>query len=234
LARLGVFLIPPPEHPFYQVTTGILGYDIWERRCLTSSLAGHLDAATLEGWLGRATTYGIHCTITGGDIFYDDADAGEIRERLAWIAGRTAPFSLVNGRFFDDFHARPTALVTTFDSPGGAIDRLHRQAATLISPLHVSTRCRPPRPEDDDQTRLLYTRTGETHALERFSPHWSLLTSLPDDASWQAARELVARHTGLFADEQARTLEVRDVQLVTFDEDGYCNIAASFPLTGND
>ena len=36
MARLGVFLIPPPEHPFYQVTTSILGYDVWEERRLTS------------------------------------------------------------------------------------------------------------------------------------------------------------------------------------------------------
>jgi hypothetical protein len=233
MAQLGVFLIPPADHPFYQVTTGILGYDVWSQHRLDSSLEDHLHTPTLKLWLGRATTFGIHCTITGGDIFYDDADVPEIEDRLAWLASRTAPFSLVNGRFFDDFHARPGALVTTFDSPDGAIFRLHSQAATLISPLHVSTRCRPAGAEDDDRARLLYIRTGETHALERFSPHWSLLTSLPDDAAWTTARDLIACHTGLFADERNRTLDVTAVQLVTFDGNGYCKVAASFPLTGS-
>lgn len=171
MPRLGVFLVPPPEHPFYQIATGILGYDIWQRRPVRSSLADHLDAETLRRWLGRATSYGIHCTMIGGDIAYDEADVGEVNERLAWIASRTAPFTLVNGRFFDDFHVNPSALVTRFDSPDGSIDRLHRQAATTISPLYVSTFCRPPRPENDDRSRVLYTRTGETHALERFTPH---------------------------------------------------------------
>jgi hypothetical protein len=232
MARLGVFLIPPPEHPFYQVTTGILGYDIWQQRHLTSSLADHLDANTLRDWLGEATRYGIHCTIAGGAIVYDDADVGEIKERLAWIAGRTAPFTLVNGRFFDDFHANPEALVTRFDSPDGAIDRLHRRAATLISPLHVSSYCRPPRADEDERTAALYVRTGETHALERFTPHWSLMTGLPDETSWQAARDLIARQTDLFADERTRTLDVTDVHLVERHGNGFCTVAGSYPLTG--
>jgi len=232
MARLGVFLIPPPEHPFYRVTTDILGYDVWQERRLTSSLVAHLDPDTLRGWLGGATSWGIHCTITGGDIVYDDADVPEIRERLAWVASRTAPFTLVNGRFFDDFHANPTALVTRFDSPDGAIARLHRQAATLISPLHVATYCRAPDAEDDDRSRLLYTRTGETHALERFSPHWSLLTGLPDAAAWTTARDLIARHTGLFADARTRTLDVSDVHLVERHGDGFCTVVGSYPLTG--
>ena len=232
MARLGVFLIPPPDHPFYQVTTSILGYDVWQERRLTSSLAGHLEPDTLREWLGGATDWGIHCTITGGDIVYDDADVGEIKERLAWIASRTPPFKLVDGRFFDDFHAKPHALVTRFDSPDGAIERLHRQAATLISPLHVSSYCRPPRAEDDDRTRQLFTRTGETHALERFSPHWSLMSGLPDAAAWTTARDLIARHTGLFADARTRTLDVSDVHLAERGGDGFCTVTASFPLTG--
>ena len=38
-------------------------------------------------WLGGAPSWGTHCTVTGGDIFYDDADVGEIKARLAWQAG---------------------------------------------------------------------------------------------------------------------------------------------------
>ena len=233
MARLGVFLIPPPEHSFYRVATAILGYDVWERRRLTSSLAGHLEPDTLERWLGDAAGWGIHCTVTGGSIVYDDADVAEIKTRLGWIAGRTAPFTLRNGRFFDDFHANPHALVTRFDSPDGAVERLHRQAATLISPLHTSTECRPPLADDDDRSRQLYARTGETHALERFSPHWSLMTGLPDGDAWATARDRIARRTGLFADERTRTLDVTDVHLVERPGDGFCSVVASYPLTGS-
>jgi hypothetical protein len=232
VVQLGVFLIPPPDHPFYQITTSILGYDVWAQQRKDSTLADHLPTPILKRWMGQATIYGIHCTITGGAVFYDDADATEIEDRVSWLASRTRPFTLVNGRIFDDFHDRPVALVTTFDSPDGAISRLHQQAATLISPLHVSSQCRPPRDGDDDRARVLYTRTGETHALERFSPHWSLFTGLTSDDAWTMARNLVVDRTGLFADERTRTLDVTAIQLVAFRPDGYCKVAASFPLTG--
>ena len=232
MIRLGVFLVPPPEHPFYTVTTGILGYDVWARRRQTSILADHLDAPTLERWIGEAASYGIHCTIVGGAMHYDDRDVDEIGARLSWIASRTAPFTLANGRFFDEFHARPRALVARFDGPDGALDRLHRQVATLVSPLHVETRCRAPQPGDDERAQVLYTRFGETHVLERFSAHWSLMSGLPDDASWSAARDLVARRTSLFADERTRTVPVEAMRLVAFDADGFCYVASSYPLAG--
>jgi hypothetical protein len=232
MAQLGVFLIPPRDHPFYKVSTGILGYDIWARRRLTPSLAGHLDPDTLARWLESAPIFGIHCTIAGAALFYDDADIPEIEDRLAWIASRTAPFTLVNGRFFDDFRANPRALVTTFDSPGGAIQRLHRQVATIVSPLHVGSRYAPSVPRLDERARAIYARTGEPWALELFSPHWSLMTGLPDAPAWQAARDLIDRQTGLFADDRTRTLQVADIHLVQRGDDGYCMIVASFPLAG--
>jgi hypothetical protein len=204
MVQVGVFLVPPVEHPFYRVVTDILGYDVLARRQVPSSLAGHLDPATLRQWLGRAPEFGTHCTITGGDIVYDD------------------------------FHAMPKALVTRFDSPDGAIDRLHRLAATIVSPLHVDTRCSPPRDPNDARARELYVRTGEARALERFAPHWTLMSGLPDVAAWEAARALIRSRTGLFADEHTRTIEIADIHLVRHEEDGSCNVAASFPLSGTE
>jgi 2'-5' RNA ligase len=232
LARLGVFLIPPPDHPFYRVTSDLLGYDIWVQHRYPSSLGGHLDSETLTRWLGEAPTFGIHCTIGGAALEYDDSDIDEIKERLGWIAGRTAPFTLTGGRFFDDFHARPRVLVTRFDSPDGAIERLHRQVATIVSPLYVASTYASRLPRLDERGRELYYRTGEPWALERFSPHWSLMTGTWDDSTWQAARDLVASQTGLFADARTRTIQVTDVHLVDRPDQGYCTVLASFPLTG--
>jgi hypothetical protein len=232
MAQLGVFLIPEPEHPFYRVASDLLGYDIWQRRRSPSSFSRDSETDALQRWLGRAPTFGVHCTITGGDIIYDDDDRPEILDRLAWIACRTGPFTLVDGRFFDDFHANPYALVTAFDSPDGAINRLHRQVATTVSPLHVASRCRPPGDPSDSRGWELYHRTGEAWALERFSPHWSLLTGLPDEAAWSAARDLLDRRLGLFAYEHTRTLDITQIHLVESGDDGYCTVAASFPLTG--
>jgi len=232
MAQLGVFLTPPPQHPFYQITSGILGYDIWAQRHCPSSLADHLDADTLKLWLGEAPIFGIHCTIGGAALFYDEADVDEIKARLAWIASRTTPFGLVNGRFFDDFHANPGALVSTFDSPDGAIQRLHRQVVTIVSPLHTDSRYASAVPHLDERPREIYYRTGDPWALELFTPHWSLMTGTPDRASWDTARELLASRTSLFSDQSTSTLEVTDIQLVRRGEDGYFTVIGSFPLRG--
>ncbi|MFN8635490.1 MAG: DUF1045 domain-containing protein [Chloroflexota bacterium] len=232
MAQLGVFLIPPADHPFYQITTRILGYDVWAERTLESSLAGALDPETLATWLDFAPTFGIHCTIGGAALAYDDADRPEIEARLAWIASRTAPFTLVNGRFYDDFHARPKALVTTFDSPDGALQRLHRQVVTVVSPLYVSSNYAPQLPQLDERKRELYYRTGEPWVLEHFEPHWTLMSGLPDEAAYVHARDLIGERTGLFADASTSALHVTDVQLVERPARGGSRVVASFPFMG--
>ncbi|MGE3910266.1 MAG: hypothetical protein AB7K36_12985 [Chloroflexota bacterium] len=232
MVQLGVFLVPPADNPFYRVVTGILGYDVWTGERRPSTLTGLLDDATLTRWIGEATKYGLHCTITGGAIDYDEADIGEITERLAWIASRVPPFTLTAGRFYDEFWAVPVGLTGHFESADGGIHRLHRLAATTISPLHTATYCGRPRDPNDARARELFTRFGEAHALERFTPHWTLMSGLPDMDAYSAARDLIAEHTGLFSDDSTRTIEVRDVQLVQRHADGYCFVAASFPLTG--
>jgi hypothetical protein len=232
MAQLGVFLIPPPEHPLYRIATGIIGYDIWARQTVQSSLSDDLDQATLRQWTGRASEFGLHCTIAGADIVYRDEDVDEIKDRLAWIAGRTPPFTVTDGRYFDDFPSNPHALVTRLDDRDGELQRLHERVVTMVSPLHVSSFCTPPRDPDDARAWAIYTRTGESGALERFLPHWSLLTSLPDQSAWTLARELISRRTGLFADERTRTLHVDDVHLVRRGDAGSFSVIASFPLTG--
>jgi hypothetical protein len=232
MIQIGVFLVPPADHPFYQVVTGILGYDIWTRERRPSTLTGVLDDATLAQWLGEAPGYGLHCTITGGAMEYDDADLDEIKERTAWIASRVPPFTLTAGRFYDGFWAAPKALVGRFESEDQTLDRLHRLAATIVSPLYIRTFCRPSGDANDARAQELFVRFGEAWVLERFAPHWTLMSGLPDQDAFQTARAIVAEQIGLYADERTRSLEIRDVQLVQRGDDGLCFVAASFPLTG--
>lgn len=232
MAELGVFLILPPDHPFYTLTSGILGFDIWSQRRTTSTLTPELAPETAARWLGAATGFGIHCTIAGAALSYDDADIPEIKDRLAWIGSRTAPFTLVNGHFLEQFRANPKVLLTEFDSPDGGIQRLHRQVVTIVSPLYTSSKFASYLPRLNERERELYVRTGEPYVLEGFVPHWSLLTSLPGADARETARSLISEKLGLFADERTRTLAISDVHLVQRDAEGYCTVIGSFPLSG--
>lgn len=237
MSYLGVFLVPPAHHPFYRITAGILGYDIWTQQVFTSSLAPYLDSGTLATWLDATPVFGIHCTITGAALEYSDADVPEIRERMAWIAGRTAPFRLDSGRCDRQFRGAPESLVITFNSPDGALQRLHHLAATTISPLRVSSRYEPQLPRMSPRERELLHRVGEPWALDLYSPHWSLMTGLPDQAAWDTAHQLITHHTGLFVEETTRALQVSDIHLVQRQSHptglDHSTIIGSFTLTGS-
>ena len=76
------------------------------------------------------------------------------------MANRTAPFSLVNGRFLDDERARPWALLAGCNFANRAVHHLHRQIVTMISPLRVASLWAPQIPSLTDRPRELYVRDG--------------------------------------------------------------------------
>jgi 2'-5' RNA ligase len=230
---LGVFLIPPAEHPLYRIGSALLGYDVYRGERCTPLLADALDRATLDRWLGEAPRFGLHLTVGGAALSYDAADVGEVKARLAWVASRTAPFTLTNGRIHDTFHANPRALVLTHGSPDGALRRLHRRVVTTVSPLHAASTYARIAGRLSEEARRVYWRTGEPWALELFSPHWTLASGLPDRAAWETLRAAVLRRADPFADAAARTLDVTAVHLVEREPaDGYCRVAETYALGG--
>jgi hypothetical protein len=228
----GVYLIPEPQHPLYQLGSAFLGYDIWRQTYSTPLLADVVGEAQIRQWIGNAKSFSIHATIADC-LAYRAEDVDEIHKRMIWIADRTAPFTLINGRFFTEFHATPTAFTLTFDSPDGALQQLHRLVVTLISVLHESS---PYFGSWEDRLnapmRRNLIRYGAPSVLEHFWPHWSLATSVPDQKVWDRLRAETIGHTGIFSGEETRTLPVNAVQLVELQENGFYKVAASFDLRG--
>ncbi len=232
MPRYGVYLIPKPENALYQLASAHLGYDIWTQTRTTPTLAAVIGEETIRGWIGRAEIFSFHVTIADC-LDYREEDGAEISMRLKWIASRVAPFTVTHGRFFREFHSSPSALTLTFDSSDGALQQLHRLVVTLISVLHEDS---PYLAHLQDRLsapmRRNLIRYGAPSVLDSFSPHWSLATSIPDQATWDRVADLLMRHTGLFQEEATRTLLVQSIQLVELGEDGFYTVAASFPLTG--
>lgn len=232
MPRYGIYLIPGPENALYQLASAHLGYDIWRQKQTTPTLAPVIGEEIIRGWIGRAEIFSFHITIADC-LEYRDEDVAEIYTRLAWIAQRLAPFTVTNGRFFTDFHSGPTALTLTFDSPDGSLHRLHELVVTLVSVLHEDSPYFGHLAEqlDPPLSRNLI-RYGAPWVREHFWPHWSLATSVPDQAVWDQLADLLVRHTGLFQDETTRTLPVHAIQLVELGDNGFYTVAASFVLTG--
>lgn len=234
MPRYGVYLIPAADNALYKLASAHLGYDIWTQSRTRPTLADVVGEERIRAWIGRAEIFSFHITIADC-LEYRVADIAEIEKRLAWIAARTAPFMLNNGRFFTNFHSGPTALTLTFDSPEGELQALHRLVVTLISVLHTSSPYFEHLEEKLDGTlHRNLIRYGAPWVLEHFWPHWSLATSIPDQVTWDRLAQLMVQHTGLFKDESTRTLPVRSIQLVELGEDGFYKIVANMPLTGEE
>jgi len=228
----GVYLIPAADHPLYRLGSRFIGYDIWAETRTTPRLADVFGEETIRRWIGKAEIFSFHITIADC-LSYRGEDEAEIDARLRWIAGRLAPFTLVNGRFFTDFHSAATALTLTFDSPDGALQQLHRLVVTLISVLHG----RSPYFEHleatlDDPLRRNLIRYGAPWVLDHFWPHWSLATSLPNQETWDQLRDATLIHTGLFETAETSTLLVEALQLVELQENGFYRVVKSYALTG--
>ncbi|MEZ4640938.1 MAG: hypothetical protein R2856_39270 [Caldilineaceae bacterium] len=134
MPRYGVYLIPAADHPLFRLGSDFLGYNIWTEEHATPLLADTVGEETIRGWIGNAKVFSFHITIADC-LEYRDEDVDEIHTRLQWIAQRMAPFTLFNGRFFDDFHST-NALTLTYESPDRALQQIHRLVVTLISVLH--------------------------------------------------------------------------------------------------
>ncbi len=230
MPRYGVYLIPAVENPLFQLGSAFLGYNIWTQEHSTPLMAKVLGEETVRAWIGKAKHFSFHVTIADC-LEYRAEDVAEIHARLQWIAERTEPFRLVNGRFFTEFHASPTAFTLTYESPDRALQEVHRLVVTLISVLHDSS----PyfghlldRLEDPYRRNLL--RYGAPSVLDQFWPHWSLATNVPDQAAWDRLREETVRETALLTTPDTQSLTVDSIQLVELQEDGFYTIAASYPF----
>lgn len=231
MPRYGVYLIPSADHPLFRLGSDFLGYNIWTESHATPLLADTLGEETVRAWIGNAKHFSFHITIADC-LEYRNQDVDEIRTRIQWIAQRTAPFTLTDGRFYDEFHAGH-ALTLTYKSTDHALQRLHRLVVTLISVLHTSS------PyfghlvkqlEAPLQQNLI--RYGAPWVLDQFWPHWSLATSVPGQEAWERLRAETVRVTGLFQTPETHTFTVDSIQLVELKEDGFYKIVGSYPFEG--
>ncbi|MEZ4836652.1 MAG: 2'-5' RNA ligase family protein [Caldilineaceae bacterium] len=229
MPRYGVYLIPAADHPLFRLGSDFLGYNIWTEEHATPLLADTVGEETIRGWIGNAKVFSFHITIADC-LEYRDEDVDEIHTRLQWIAQRMAPFTLFNGRFFDDFHST-NALTLTYESPDRALQQIHRLVVTLISVLHNASPYFGHLHDRLDAThRRNLIRYGAPWVLDQFWPHWSLATSVPDAAAWQRLRDETVRATGLLQTPETQSFTVDSIQLVALKEDGFYRIAGTYPF----
>ena len=230
MPRLATYLIPDPETRLYQIASAILGYDVFAERelPLPEPLQPHADR--IRDWVGPAHIYGFHATI-GDALEYPGELVPEIEGRLADIARDTAPFTLTNGRIHDSFRDFPRALVSTFDSPDRAVNRLEERVVTEINALHIGspefgTRVAAYTPLQREQLE----RFGSPNIRSLFDLHFSLATAVPDVETRRLLCDLVLNEMGLFATPDQHEIRVDTLYLLEQGANRLFRIRRTYPL----
>lgn len=171
--RFAVYLCPPQDDPYYQLGSGLLGYDVRARREVA------LPDFLRPEWQAQAGPYGLHLTLLEG--FYCDPDdwAAIEREAAACVAGLSpgADLVLTNGRVEAWEDGR--VLVQRFDASRD-LYILHTLLLARLSPFVTRSpfddelASHPERyPAAYERTRLKLLRTPR--GLDSWQPHYTLV-----------------------------------------------------------
>lgn len=229
---LATYIIPPAHHRLYTVGSACMGYDVYTTTLTPPMLVDAHDAAIVESWVDRARIFGLHATL-GDALDFAEETIPEIEARLHWIASRTPPFTLINGRYHDMHRYSQHTLAATFDNPDNTLQPLQERIVTMInvlyrtSPFYMKNITRY---NDDDRTHVIRYGVPHTRILDRFNLHFSLATGIPDDPTWHYLKDALDRRTGLFHRTEDRTLTVDTIFLLQQGDDGYFRILSKFPL----
>lgn len=221
---LAVYITPPAEDSFYQFATELLGYDIWSGKSTPH--------AQFADWVGGAAAFGIHCTI-GDALVFRDEDEPEIRTRLSWICSRVQPFELTDFQINHSFWAGVKLLVAGFSEDTGQLRTVAGLIATTINPLYIGSpyypKLLPLLPEYSEQYYLKY---GAPQVLEHYIPHFTLASSIPNEA---ARAELVSYVQKTFFDKSEEYSQAVDrVHLVNLKSDGFYEVIGTYMLGSGD
>ncbi|MDQ2682496.1 MAG: hypothetical protein M3Y37_03110, partial [Chloroflexota bacterium] len=172
--------MPEPDHPLYQIGTGILGWDLWREQEVTPPDVLRPLGDDLRAWVGAAHIYGLHATI-GDALDYTVDDLPEIEAELRAIAATATPFTLTGGRIHHGFRSGHRAVVATFDSAEGAVQRLEEQVVTRTNARHrVSPNFGPDLGNYSGLAREHLQQFGSPMVRSLFDLHFSLATSVPN------------------------------------------------------
>jgi len=220
METLAVYITPPKNDPLYRVATQVLGYDIW-----TGRKAVH---EPYTYWVGGACKFGFHCTI-GDALVYRDSDIDEIKLRLTSICADITPFSLSNFFLDHEFWAGSELLVMGFHDLSDRLSKLAGLIATTINPLHVDSPYYPKLlPRLSEYSEEYFKKYGSPKVLEHYVPHFTLASSIPDEA---ARAQLVSFIEREFLAQQVNYLqEIDRIHLVRQKPDEFYEIINSYML----
>ncbi|HPY93077.1 MAG: DUF1045 domain-containing protein [Methanothrix sp.] len=179
-----VYLVPNDSSEIYRFGSKVLGYDV-RKSCTVES--------DWSEYVGFAADFGFHLTIADVLYYPCQRDIDLLCKTVEFVAQELHPFSLsaeIKERFPND-----SSISLVCHDKSGTLESMHyemvfrcyRQAVASNYSLGLSSCDRDSSLPRDD---LMIKRYHAPYILQRFNPHFTLLTEVPPDKMDEVAREL--------------------------------------------
>ena len=190
LHPFAVYFVPPKGSPLYQLGSQVLGYDVRQGAGVSTDWAPKV---------GEAANFGFHLTVCDALYFLNEEEVALAAHEVAFIAKDYAPFELVRLRVASQFPDEHSVAIVG-DDPSGTLEALHCEFVTRVYRRAAASnyslgKAAPTRDDNLRRAELMIRRFRAPYILQRYRPHFTLLTSVESEER----EEFTARLQGLLA-----------------------------------
>lgn len=175
LTAFAVYLIPVADTDLYRFGSKIIEYDVRAQKELQPN-------ARLHNAVGAAFLYGLHVTIADALYCAAEADIDLICKEVEFLANEFRPFT-INLSLEKDFpNERGIALVCNDET--GSLEALHHEMVARVYRKAVASNYNfdpslADRDNNKERAKLMIKHYHAPYILQRFKPHFSLLSNVP-------------------------------------------------------
>lgn len=183
LRPFALFFIPQADSRLYRFGSDVLGYDVREHRLVDSRWAKQV---------GGADEYGFHLTVVDVLYFLDDHEVAAAAAEAEFLFREIGPIELENLRVVAGM-PHPTAVSLSVDDPTRRLEALHSELVARAYRRSVGSNYtigRRPAGEVIDPADFFARRYQAPYVLQRYRPHFTLLSTVPPARGEAVAKRL--------------------------------------------
>ncbi len=227
LTGFAVYLIPSSDTPLYQFGSKIIEYDVRAQKELQPN-------PRLHNAIGAAFNYGLHVTIADALYCAAKSDIDLICKEVEFLANEFRPFA-IKLRLEKDFpNERGISLVCEDET--GSLEALHHEMVARVYRKAVASNydfdpSLADRDNDKERARLMIKHYHAPYILQRFTPHFSLLSNVPPKEKERIYGDIKERYEKAIREPM---IEINKIAVMCRpDPDGHWQILQEYTLGGS-
>jgi hypothetical protein len=227
LTPFAVYLIPLEGTPMYNFGLKVLGYDV---RKTGKPLP---DVMFPQEFIGAARFYGLHVTIADALYCTTKWDVDLICKEVEFLANEFQPFTLKLSLEKDFPNEQGIALVC--HDKTGSLEALHHEMVARVYRRAVASNYNfdpalANRDKDEERAKLMIKHYHAPYILQRFKPHFSLLSNVPSGQKEQIFTEIKRQYAECIKDS---SIEISRIAIMERpDPKGHWQIFREYALGG--